>query len=233
MAELWGQDEPVADIAPAPFGDGTVDVQDLLVLADHIGEQVDDSTLVAHWALDETEGLVTSDSAGSHDGMVMGAPTWQPAGGAVDGALELDGTTFVVADFVLDPSKGPFGVLAWVKGGAPGQVIISQQMGANWLALDPATGALTSELKSGNRLSSVLHSDAVVTDGDWHRVGFAWGGSRRRLYVDDVLVADETDVALTNCSGALQLACGKLMTPDTFFTGLIDDVRIYSRAVKP
>jgi len=233
MAELWGQDELVADIAPAPFGDGTVDVQDLLVLADHIGEQADDSTLVAHWALDETEGLIASDSAGSHEATAMGVPAWQPTGGAVDGALECDGTTFVVADFVLDPSDGPLGVLAWIKGGRPGQAIISQQAGADWLMVDPTMGTLMTELRSGGRQSSLLGSEAVVTDGDWHRVGFVWDGSRRRLYVDDMLVAEDTDVALDHCSGGLLLACGKLMTPDSFFTGLIDDVRIYNRAVKP
>lgn len=41
-------------------------------------------------------------------------------GGAVDGALEFNGATFVAAGYVLSPSDGPFSVLAWVKGGAPG-----------------------------------------------------------------------------------------------------------------
>jgi len=64
-------------------------------------------------------------------------------------------------------------------------------------------------------------------------VGFAWDGSNRRLYVDDILVAEDTDVALANCSGGLNLGCGKLMAPATFFTDLIEDVCIYNRAVKP
>jgi len=73
----------------------------------------------------------------------------------------------------------------------------------------------------------------VITDGVWHRVAFTWDGSHRRLYVDDVLVAEDTDVALADCSGGMNIACGKLMAPATIFTGLIDDVRIYNRAVKP
>ena len=210
-----------------------VDLLDLIALGNHIGEEVHDPTLVAHWALDETEGMVASDSVGGHEGAVVGVPTWQPTSGAVDGALECDGTTFIVADFVLDPSEGPLSVLAWVRGGAPGQGIVSQQTGANWLALDPTTGALMTDLKSGNRQSSALFSDAIVSDGDWHRMAFAWDGSIRRLYVDDVLVAEETDVALAGCDGGLHIGCGKLMAPGSFFTGLIDDVRIYNRAVKP
>jgi len=190
--------------------------------------------------------------------------TWQPSGGQVDGALELDGTTFVVADHVLSPSDGPSSVFAWVKGGAPGQAIVSQQAGADWLLLDPATGALMTDLRSapgqaivsqqagadwllldpatgalmtdlrsGGRLSKALYSDAVITDSDWHRVGFVWDGSNRMLYVDDIPVAEEADVGLAGSDGGLNLGCGSTMTPATFFTGLIDDVRIYNRAVRP
>jgi len=34
-------------------------------------------------------------------------------------------------------------------------------------------------------------------------------------------------------AGGLNIGCGKNMTPNTYWTGLIDDVRIYNRAVKP
>jgi hypothetical protein len=233
MADRWGTDDPLCDVGPLPWGDGIVDVQDLIVLAESIGEKVEDLTLAAHWALDEAEGMIASDRAGNHDGTVMGVSLWHPEGGCVDGALEFSGTTFVVADSAVDPGAGPFSVLAWVHGGAPGQAIISQQAGCDWLMLDPATGALMTELRSGGRQSKALISDAIISDGDWHRIGFAWDGSNRRLYVDDILVAEDTDVALGACNGGLNIGCGKLMTWGTFFTGLIDDVRIYNRAVKP
>jgi len=157
---------------------------------------VDDPTLLAHWAFDETEGVVAYDSAGINDGTVIGVPTWQPSGGQADGALELDGTTFVVADFVLNPKEGVFSVFAWAKEGAPGQAIVSQQAGADWLLLDPATGAL---------MTKALYSDAVIADGNWHRIGFSWDGSNRRLYVDDVLVAEDTDLGLADSSGGLNI----------------------------
>jgi len=233
MVDHWGQDSSLCDIGPMPWGDGVVDIEDLKVLAEYIGEVVDDPTLVAHWRLDESEGMTAYDSAGVKDGTVMGIPAWQPDGGQVGGALEFDGVTFVVAGSVLDPSDGPFSVLAWVKGGAPGQVIVSQEAGADWLLLDPATGVLMTELKSGGRSSAVLYSDAIITDGTWHRVAFAWDGSSRRLYVDGVLVAEDTQDGLTAASGNLTIGAGATPAADTYWTGLIDDVRIYSRAVKP
>jgi hypothetical protein len=233
MAGRWDAPDPICDIGPAPWGDGIVNVQDLIALAEYIGEEVNDPTLVAHWTLDETDGTAAYDSAGEDDGTVVGVPMWRPEGGTVGGALELDGTTFVAADFILSPSDGPFSVVAWVNGGAPGQAIISQQAGYDWLALDPGTGAIMTELRSGGRQSKALYSDAVITDGNWHRVSFTWDGTNRRLYVDGLLVAEDTDVALADSSGGLNLGCGKLMVPNTFFTGLIDDVRIYNRAVRP
>ena len=199
----------------------------------HWGQEVQDGTFLVHWKLDETEGTVASASAGDHDGTVIGAPVWQPAGGQIGGAMQFDGATLIAADTVRNPADGPFSVLAWVKGGAPGQAVLSQQAGANWLLCDPATGALMTELNSGLRSATVLCSDASITDGAWHRVGFTWDGTNRRLYVDDVLVAEDMQDGLAACYAGLSIGCGKTMAPSTFWSGLIDDIRIYNRAVRP
>jgi hypothetical protein len=224
-----------ADIAPAAQRDGVVDTNDLALLTQYLGTQIPELGLVAHWKLDETEGMVVHDSAGGHhDATAMGVPLWQPEGGMIGGALQFNGMpNFVMAEAVRDPSEGPLSVFAWVKDGAPGQVVISQQTGANWLMGDPATGALMTELKSGGRQGKALSSDVAITDGDWHRVGFTWDGTTRRLYVDDLLVAEDTDVGLAQSDGSLQIGCGATMIPTTFFVGLIDDVRVYNRAVEP
>ena len=232
MAGRWGTHDPICDIGPAPWGDGIVDVQDLIALAEYIGQEVNDPMLVAHWALDEAEGTVAHDSAGEDDGAVLGVPMWRPEGGTVGGALEFDGTYFVVTDTALNPADGPFSVLAWVKGGAPGQAIISQVGGANWLMAD-ASGALMTELTSAGRLATPLSSDTIITDGYWHRPGFSWDGATRSLYVDDVLVAEDTQMRLADCHGGLNIGCGVNMAPGAFWNGPIDDVRIYNRAVKP
>lgn len=40
MVDNWGTDDPLCDIGPMPWGDGIVDVQDLIVLAEHLFEEV-------------------------------------------------------------------------------------------------------------------------------------------------------------------------------------------------
>jgi hypothetical protein len=229
----WGKEGNAYDLSPLPLGDGIVNEADLEVLMGYWGQEVNDPTLVGHWALDETEGVTACDSAGGNEGTIMGLPQWRPQAGTIAGALELDGTSFVTATCPLSPADGPFSVLAWIKGGLPGQVIISQEGGANWLLSDPATGVLMTELKSGGRSTTVLHSDAIITDDIWHRVSFTWDSANRRLYVDDILVAEDTQQNLAASSGNLIIGAGTSLTPGTFWTGLIDDVRIYNRAVKP
>jgi len=135
MVDYWDTDYSLCDIAP-PLGDGIVDVADLKVLAGHLFKEVNDPTVIAHWPLDETEGILAHASAADYDGILTGEPTWQPDGGMVAGALQFDGIDdYVITDPVLNPADGAFSVVAWIKGGAPGQSVLSQADGSNWLML--------------------------------------------------------------------------------------------------
>jgi N-acetylneuraminic acid mutarotase len=240
MVDYWGTDEWLCDVAPLPFGDGTVDVEDLKVLAEHLFE---DYRALAQWKLDEKEGDIAYDSVGGHDGILYGEPIWQPTAGQLCGALELDGIDdYVETDFVLDPAEGAFSVFAWIQGGAPGQVIISQTdrngAGETWLGTDAIGGNLITGLipqKTGWVTPRPLVSESVITDGQWHHVGFVWDGSYRVLYVDGIEVAKDTAAQnpLKSADGGLYIGVGKDYAAESFFSGLIDDVRIYNRAVKP
>ncbi len=232
MTEHWGENYSLCDIAPPPFGDGIVDIQDLVVLTEYI-EPID-HTLIAHWALDEAEGIVAGDSVGNNDGYVLGNPVWAPDGGQVGGAIYLDGIDdVIIAGPVLNPAIRPFSVFAWIIFGTPGQAVISQQGGANWLCTDPLEGYLMTELTGLSRSSGPLLSQTIITDGQWHRIGFVWDGLYRTLYVDGIAVAQDMQDNLKSSSNGLYIGAGKDIAPGTYFSGLIDDVRIYNRAVSP
>jgi hypothetical protein len=197
------------------------------------GQPIDDPLLLSHWALDETEGIFAYDSAGMNDAVVVGGASWQPGSGQVDGALQLNGVDgCAIAGPVLNPSDGPFSVFAWVNGGAPEQVVVSQQGAVNWLAAD-TEGNLMTELTGPGRNSSPLRSQTVITDSTWHRIGFVWDGSHRTLYVDGLVVTEDTQPGLVGSQVGLYIGVGKSYASGTFFSGLIDDVRIYNRAVSP
>jgi hypothetical protein len=191
--------------------------------------------VVAYWKLDEVEGNFAEDSAGDNQGTVHGEPFWQPAGGKRSGALQLDGVDdYVSTEFVINPAQGTFSVFAWIKGGAPGQVIISQEDGADWLAID-TQGCLMTVLESGGGRNpgGPLISEAIITDDNWHRVGFTWDGTNRILYGDDIEVAYDTLRGLGDSDGGLYIGTGNGFDDGTFWFGLIDDVQIYNRVVRP
>ncbi|MGB2862098.1 MAG: LamG-like jellyroll fold domain-containing protein [Sedimentisphaerales bacterium] len=233
MVDHWGESYSLCDIGPTPLGDGIVDVQDLIVLAEHMCGY---NHPIAHWTLDEREGNTAHDKVGENNAPVYGDALWQPAGGMFGGALELDGIDDCIeTGFVLNPSDGPFCVFAWIKGGAPGQVVLSQIGGANWLSADPSEGKLITELipPTTRSPSPPLVSETLITDGNWHRIGFVWDGMYRTLYVDGVLVAEDTQNTLASSNNGLFIGTGKTMEPGTYFSGLIDDVRIYNQALTP
>jgi len=93
----------------------------------------------------------------------------------------------------------------------------------------------TFEPPAGRFPTPPLVSQSTITDGNWHRIGFVWDGSYRHLYVDGAEVAsDVTPLSnLEDSSNGLNIGTGKDMAPGSYFSGLIDDVRVYNRAVSP
>ena len=51
--------------------------------------------------------------------------------------------------------------------------------------------------------------------------------------MDDVEVAKDTQSSLSRSEGGLYIGAGNDREPGSFFSGLIDDVKIYDRAVTP
>ncbi|MHC4630241.1 MAG: LamG-like jellyroll fold domain-containing protein, partial [Planctomycetota bacterium] len=52
-------------------------------------------------------------------------------------------------------------------------------------------------------------------------------------YADDAEVGKDTQPGLGGSAGGLYIGAGKNLEPGSFFSGLIDDVRIYDRAITP
>ncbi len=90
-------------------------------------------------------------------------------------------------------------------------------------------------LTGPGRAAGPLKSQTVVTDGDWHHVGYVWDGSRRYLYVDGVEVAADAKAVASppSAAGAMYIGAGSELASDTFWSGRIDEVCIYSQAVQP
>ncbi len=70
-------------------------------------------------------------------------------------------------------------------------------------------------------------------DDEWETQNFGANGAtllrNRVLYVDDMEVARDTRGALQGSQGGLYIGAGKDLEFGSFWSGLIDDVRIYDR----
>lgn len=81
-----------------------------------------------------------------------------------------------------------------------------------------------------------MWSQTVITDGNWHRIGLACDGSEPilSLYVDGAEVAQTTQaINVPTSSASLFIGVGSKLTRGTRWFGLIDDVRVYDRALVP
>ncbi len=100
----------------------------------------------------------------------------------------------------------------------------------------PGKGQLMTMLTSpeGRSKASPLVSERVITDGTWHHVGLVYDGIFRHLYVDGVEVAgDVKAMGVKGTQSGMNIGAAKDLAPGSFWKGLVDDVRIYDRIVKP
>jgi N-acetylneuraminic acid mutarotase len=74
LIDNWHTDKQLYDIAPLPFGDGIVDIEDLIALSEHLFEEVFPVELIGHWKLDEDEGDIAYNSVGDNHGILHGEP---------------------------------------------------------------------------------------------------------------------------------------------------------------
>lgn len=211
------------------------------VLVVALSVHVANADVVGLWKFDDGSGNTVFDSSGyGKNGTIHGEPTWRPSGGRIYGALEFDGTDdYVATDFVLDPSRGPFSAFVWIKDGVAGRTVISQTKGTGygqkWLCTSPTQGQLMTPLTPRGRFATPLTSQTVITDNRWHHIGLVWDGLDMRLYVDGEEAAKYTGImsGLRASNGGLYFGAGETLSKSDFWSGLIDDVRIYDQALNP
>ena len=191
---------------------------------------------VGAWSFDEDRGSRALDSSGNrNDGTIDGA---KRTTGKFGGALRFDGVDdmVTVADSDSLDLTEAMTIEAWVK---PARlrsmwrtVVIKEQRNQLAYALYAANGG---RRPSGHvyttRDRAVAGSSAVPIDR-WTHLASTWDGSRVRLYVDGAQVADAALGRSAVSSGRALRFGGNTVWPE-WFKGLIDEVRIYDRALTP
>lgn len=187
---------------------------------------------IAWWRLDEQRGSQVIDASGrGHHGTLIGATFEQATTiGRRARALACDGKGVHVAiPHHADFDLAEMTIQAWVRPAtpqAPDAQILSKE-GAYGLAL-PKNGALKFYF---------WHADNVISrpfdSGRWYHLCMVYDGMQRLSYVDGVLEIAVASPRPRRSEGEVQIGSlrGRVGADSCSFNGLIDEVRVWSRAL--
>jgi len=187
-------------------------------------------------------------SSSANIGILYNGATWQPAGGRTAGALQFDG----VDDYVQTPNSltklqlaNDYTLSVWVKPAS------SQKDWAGVISKCNPSGStnhwtLQFDSSSPKKLV-VYHPDYLPSPkswdtgirlselaGAWHHVAVVRRGFLMTSYLDGTARSSGMWINIPGFGdGHLNIAADRTATPSYVYNGLIDDVRIYNRALDP
>ncbi|UCF17711.1 MAG: LamG domain-containing protein, partial [Phycisphaerales bacterium] len=248
LAGVVGIGQAIRDPEGAAFIDNFdgdifgVAIYDRALTADEIAANADsyfspipitDPDMVLYLDFESGEGSMALDQSGhSNHGLLMGDPQWTT--GILGGAMDFDGD----GDFVdcgnsaLLDITGDITVACWIK---------VDQFDKSWQAIVTHGDNSWRVHRSGSSnniawgTSGLSPTDLTgtvnVNDAEWHHVAGVYNGAQKLLYIDGALDASSDSTGNINSSnfnvniGENNDATGR------FFDGLIDEVRVYNRAL--
>ena len=198
-----------------------------------------DANLVAWWKLDGSgSGIVVDSSGNEHHGTLHGDAHY--ALGYDGEALELDGS----GDFaVIDGFKGvlgtsAFSVTAWIRTSSNGEIVGWGSTGTSQRAEFWINGGrLRIDTNGGN-----VQGDTNILDNQWHHVAVTVKANATLSSGDVTFYLDGQDNTRTsadtdvfNMTSNFDVKIGQMydFSSSRWFTGLIDDLRIYDKELTP
>jgi len=202
-----------------------------------------ETDLIGYWKFDEGSGSTAADSSGmSNNGTIINGATW--VDGKVGNALRFDGVddyVYVPTSSSLNDYSGGLTLMAWIKTDTVStyqQHIIAKGNGFGYPGEDYAI-----TLQPGDDLLFFIGGTAAwvvygvypdaVTPNKWYHVAATWNGTEWAIYVNGTLKAsggNQSNSPLNFSSSPLCVG-REPGWPSTSFDGLIDEVRIYNRAL--
>ncbi|MCJ7572190.1 MAG: LamG domain-containing protein [Candidatus Thermoplasmatota archaeon] len=204
-----------------------------------------DDGLVGYWDFNEGLDNIAKDSSTyNNHGEIYGA-TWDKEG-FYGSALNFDGDWDYVLiqddDSLNFADTNEFTLDVWIKWfgdiipNEPGDFIIHKQYyGGYALRVIQHNGTLGfSHGIVNNEIN--LYSKSKVIDREWHHIIAVWDGSNSYLFIDGILEDTRTDIGYKTANSLKPLEIGNnwgYTDNDETFDGIIDEVKIYEKAVFP
>ena len=187
---------------------------------------------ISHWKFDEGSGTTAYDSAGSNHGTVYGA-VW--TSGQIAGALSFNGVDDYVATanniFTNAQLASGATLSAWFKTDSTAYGYIADNEGYLSLGINHSThpNKLLGTVDGGEHK---YYSSSDVNDNLWHHAAIVWNGAGTAiLYLDGF---EESSGPSGSPKPDLQnrpFVIGVHSSISAYFDGIIDDVRVYDKAL--
>lgn len=206
--------------------------------------------LVGYWTFDGknmTNATATDSSINIYNGALVSMTARANATqGKIGQGLRFNGTTDYInigAGKYAFTNTTPFSGSAWIKTTSTGNLTIMSNINlassAGWYAQISSGGLRYFMTNSGLTSTINLLGPTAINDGKWHHITFTNDGSHTaagiKLYVDGrsespTVFSNSDPGALTDY--ALKVGVYDLVgTPFAFFSGSLDDVRVYNRVL--
>ena len=216
--------------------------QDIKTLYTSTGGMSGDITtgLKGYWKFDEGSGTAAADSSGSgNNGTLTNGPTWTT--GKINGALSFDGVDDYVSvanNSSLNFGAADFTITAWIKttNASLGQSIVSHFNSSDYAGFDFAfstgdTNCVAGKICfwDGTNWTSVTSG---IASSQYTHVAAVRSGTSMTFYVNGAGTGTTTvSASIPASTNTFNIGqSGQPASPRTF-SGTIDDVRVYNRAL--
>lgn len=195
--------------------------------------EVASANLVAYYPLDQTTGLIATDTENGKNGNLdagMDDSDW--VSGRIGNALNLDGVddNFIIGSGNFSFSGNSFSIAFWSKRASTGS--------NHWL-FGMGTGSTNNGLYIGYRntdkfafafYGNDLNTTATFTDLGWNHWTCTYDitTTTQSIYLNGSLFGTRTAAAFT---GTGDLLIGSALNDATHFHGIVDEIRIYDKAL--
>jgi hypothetical protein len=141
---------------------------------------------------------------------------------------------YIDMENALDLNTIAFTVSAWInrKSSSYNTSIVSKRNASYTEGYDlKINGSGQVEMSWKNGSTQTITSTTVIPEDEWHQVAVIYSGGQSKLYIDGVLDKTATMSNPPTTTQSFYIAAAAKNTPEAFFHGNIDEVRVWNTAL--
>ena len=200
--------------------------------------------LLVHLPFDDRQNPALDSSGNNRHAVINGASYIADAGDSSNSSLLFNGDSSVNIG-TLDVNESELTLSAWIytysfPGSSRDSRIISKATGSSaddhlfMLSLIRKRGedtTLRGRLRVNGKTKTLVARNSTLLKNTWHHTAMVYDGNKLKLYIDGQYVAGSKLRGRVDQDSTVDVTIGSQPGGGKHFDGLIDDVRIYSRAL--